>query len=101
MEKLNYGQALDALQNGCILARDGWNGKGMWIFMQIGNIVSKDFIPNFKSLPDSVKAKLSGIDKDVVFNASVTMMTAQGTMQPGWHPSQPDMFATDWYILKD
>jgi hypothetical protein len=97
---LTFGDALVALKEGKKVCRSGWNGKGMWIFMQIGNTVSKDFIPNFKSLPDNVKAKLTERGEDVVFNSSITMMTAQGQLQPGWHPSQPDMFATDWQIVE-
>lgn len=99
-KNLNYGQALEALQSGKIVTRPGWNGKGMWIFMQIGNTVPKSFIPNFKSLPDNVKAKLADRDQDVIFNPSITMMTAQGSFQPGWLASQSDMFATDWEVVE-
>lgn len=29
----------------------------------------------------------------------IGMKTAQGTMQPGWLASQPDMLSNDWAIL--
>ena len=97
---MDYGQALKVLEAGGIVTRPGWNGNNMFIFMQVGNKVPKAFIPNFKSLPDKVKKILEEKDEDVVFNQSITMYTAQGTMQPGWHPSQPDMFATDWIEIE-
>lgn len=99
-QNLNFGDAITALKNGKIVARSGWNGKGMWLFMQIGNTVSKDFIPNFKSLPDNVKTKLADRGTDVVFNPSITMLTATGELQPGWLASQTDMLAEDWQIVE-
>ena len=87
IENQNFGQALEAMALGQIVTRMGWNGKNMWIFMQVGNVVSKDYIPNFKSLPERVKDKFIELNKDVVFRQSITIMTADGTLQPGWHPS--------------
>jgi hypothetical protein len=97
--KLNFGQAIEALKQGKRVAREGWNGKGMWLFMQIGNTVPKAFIPNFTSLPNNVKEELASIDADVVFNPSITMLTATGQLQPGWLASQTDMLSEDWCIL--
>lgn len=99
-QQLNFGAAVDALKTGKMIARTGWNGKGMYVFMQIGNTVSKDFIPNFKSLPDSVKTKLAERGTDIVFNSSMTIMTATGELQPGWHPSQLDTLSEDWIIVE-
>lgn len=97
---LGYDVAIRALKNGRIVAREGWNGKGMWLFMQIGNTVPASFIPNFKSLPENVKQKLADRGTDVVFNSSITMMTATGELQPGWLASQSDMLAEDWEVLQ-
>lgn len=97
---MNFGLALESLKKGKLVTRSGWNGKGMWLFRQIGNTVSKDFIPKFASLPDAAKAKLSERDTDVVFNSSITMLTATGELQPGWLASQTDMLADDWMIVE-
>ncbi|MGH2666020.1 DUF2829 domain-containing protein [Flavobacterium sp.] len=98
---LNFGQAIEALKKGHKVAREGWNGKAMYLFMQVGNTVAKNFIPNFKSLPDSVKDHLTTLKKDVVFNSSITMFTAAQEMQPGWLASQTDMLSNDWVVLSD
>lgn len=98
-ENLNFGQAIEAANNGELIARSGWNGKGMYVYKTVGNTVNKDFIPKFASLPAKVKAKLWKRDTDVVFNPSLTMYTATGEMQPGWLASQTDILAEDWCII--
>lgn len=93
---MNFGQALEVLNEGKMVSRSGWNGKNMFIYKTVGNTVPKDFIPKFASLPDSVKTFLSNRGTDVVFQPSLTMYTAAGEMQPGWLASQSDMLAQDW-----
>lgn len=97
---MNFGQAIEALNQGEMVQRSGWNGKGMFVYKTVGNTVSKDFIPKFASLPDKVKTFLQKKDADVVFHPSITMYTAQGEMQPGWLCSQADMLAEDWEVLE-
>lgn len=96
---LTFGEALEAVKEGSLIGREGWNGKGMYVYQTVGNTVSKDFIPKFASLPQSVKDKLTERNTDVVFNSSLTMFTATGEMQPGWLASQTDMLADDWCVL--
>lgn len=96
---MNFGEALEKLNAGCRVSRIGWNGKNMFIYKTVGNTVSKDFIPKFASLPDSVKNFLLEKGEDVVFQSSLTMYTAAGEMQPGWLASQSDMLAQDWDII--
>ncbi len=52
---MNFSEALQSLKNGFRVSREGWNGKGQFVYQTVGNTVSKDFIPKFASLPDSVK----------------------------------------------
>lgn len=96
---MNFGEAIQAMNDGKMVSRSGWNGKNMFVYKTVGNTVSKDFIPKFASLPDSVKNFLEAKGADVVFHPSITMYTAQGEMQPGWLASQADILADDWGIL--
>lgn len=98
-EPMNFGKAIECLKEGCMVARRGWNGKGTFIFMTVGNTVSEESIPNFKSIPDQVKYFLEKRGTDVVFNPSITMLTATGELQPGWLASQTDMLADDWVLV--
>ena len=97
---MNFGEASQHADNGCMIQRSGWNGKGQFVYRTVGNTVSKDFIPKFASLPESVKAFLLSKGEDVVFNSSLTLYNAQGQMQPGWLPSQGDLTAIDWQIVE-
>lgn len=97
---MNFGEALQQLNDGKMVQREGWNGKGQFVYRTVGNTVSKDFIPNFASLPDSVKEFLSKKGEDIVFNSSLTLYNAQGQMQPGWLASQGDLSAEDWQIVE-
>ena len=98
-KNLTFGQALEQLHTGRRVARQGWNGKNMFIYKTVGNTVSKEKIPAFVSLPESVKTFLEQRGTDVVFQPSLTMYTAAGEMQPGWLASQSDMLSTDWEVL--
>ena len=96
---LNYGDALSALKEGEMVSREGWNGKGMFIFMRPGDTLSKDFLPKVKSLPESVKTFLISQDKDIPFLPYLCMWAASGEVVNGWLASQTDMLANDWCIL--
>ena len=39
---MNFGQAIEALKNGKKVARVGWNGKGMFLYMTPGSVVHLD-----------------------------------------------------------
>ena len=75
---MDFGEALKVLKAGGKVARDGWNGKGMWlVLIRAGN------------------ATHSGFD----MQDCIGMKTAQNNMQPGWLASQSDMLAEDWVAV--
>lgn len=98
---MNFGNAIVAMNNGHMVRRNGWNGKGMFIYKTVGNTVPKDFIPKFASLPQTVKKFLANKGEDIVFQPSITMYTAQGEMQPGWLASQEDLLSEDWEVVEN
>lgn len=114
---MTFGQAIEALKEGKLVQRSGWNGKGMFIFMRPADELSVDMIVNkVKSLPQSVKDYYVGQhawnqtekslgkapeDTFVTFTAYLCMKAADGTIVNGWLASQTDMLATDWEIFKN
>ena len=51
---MKFGEALEAVKEGKLIARSGWNGKGMFVFQRPEDWLSTDTIVNrVKSLPDS------------------------------------------------
>lgn len=79
---MSFGAALFALKRGDRVARQGWNGKGMWLaLIDPGNAMFTKFGSALPMLP------------------CIGMKTATSEMCPGWLPSQTDMLAEDWVIL--
>lgn len=107
---LTFGQALEAVKQGKLASREGWNGKGMFIFMRPGDELSPDTVVNkVKSLPKSVKdwvynkgplVQLSNRTNSIKFTPYFCMKAADDTIVNGWLASQTDMLATDWCILE-
>lgn len=93
---MNFGQAIEALKSGKKVARDGWNGKGMFIYLVGGSIVP------FEKLRNEAANHLNHENvpfDDVCINAHIDMKAADGTIVVGWLASQTDMLAEDWQIV--
>lgn len=69
-----FGSALLYLRDGKRVAREGWNGKGMWIALQVPDEHSKMSLPY------------------------IYMKTADDKLVP-WLASQTDILANDWIAL--
>ena len=90
---MNFGQALEHLKAGRKVAREGWNGKGMWIALMPSLYLDKDVI-------NGRTKKHIGEDKDLDSQPYFVMWTAAQQWQPGWLASQADMLAEDWVIVE-
>lgn len=85
----SFGCAMADLQDGKRVARLGWNGKGMWLFLVPGSTFKVNRKP------------LLGIFEEgheVVYSSHVDMRTATGEIVP-WLASQSDIQATDWVVV--
>lgn len=90
-----FDYAIQNLRCGRRLARQGWNGKGMWIAMSPGS----PGLPadRFWSQQNNLYAQENGGRADVL--PCLTMKTATGEILMGWLASQSDMLATDWVVV--
>lgn len=43
---MKFGEALEEVKKGALIARAGWNGKGMFVFQRPEDWLSTDIIPN-------------------------------------------------------
>lgn len=87
----DFGEAIAFLKQGKRVARAGWNGKGMFIFLVPGST----FIVN--------RAPLLGIypeGTEINYHAHIDMKTADNQIVP-WLASQTDLLAEDWVIVND
>lgn len=108
---MNFGNAIVALKNGQLVARSGWNGKGMFIFMRPADELQIDFlIEKVKSLPQRLKDYYKALDSKedpseqglskIKFGAYLCMKAADGSIVNGWLASQTDILAEDWEIVE-
>lgn len=69
------GWAIKQMHNGMKVARQGWNGKNMWLALQVPDEHSKMSLPY------------------------IYMSTVDGKLVP-WLASQTDLLSTDWVIAQ-
>lgn len=81
---MDFGMALWNLKNGNKVARKGWNGKGMFLFLERNPILNKPMydVMNCDVLP------------------TIVMKTATNELCVGWLASQTDMLAEDWEVVE-
>jgi hypothetical protein len=94
---MNFGQAIEALKLGRRVAREGWNGKNMFLFLLPAGKVPIAAITD-PALREVVKTELGGSDTFDAYG-SIRMFTADKKILTGWLASQTDMLAEDWVIL--
>jgi len=73
MESHDFGWALDLLRSGERVCREGWNGKGQYLELQVPDQNSKMTLPY------------------------IYIRTVQGDLVP-WLASQTDLLAEDWEV---
>jgi hypothetical protein len=86
---MNFGDALAALKAGQKVAREGWNGKGMFLFLVQGSTFQVNRPPLLGIYPEGTT---------INYHAHIDMKTAQDTVVP-WLASQTDVLAEDWVIV--
>jgi len=102
---MNFGEALQAVKQGKLAQRQGWNGKGMFIFMRPADNLDPLFIiDKVKSLPQSYKDTLKNVTftegEQIHFTAYLCLKAADNSVVNGWLASQTDMLAEDWGIIE-
>lgn len=86
---MDFGKALTALKEGQCVARAGWNGKGMFLFLVAGS----KFVVNREPL-----LSLMGEGTVATYCPHIDMKTADEKVVP-WLASQTDVLAEDWEII--
>ncbi len=72
---MNFESGLSKLKGGLKIARNGWNGRGMWIALQLPDTTSKMTLPY------------------------IYMKTVNDDLVP-WLASQTDIMSEDWMIVE-
>ena len=100
MSTITFGAAIEAAKQGKAIARSGWNGKNMYVWMAKGNYASDTEAP--KVISSGVNLGLFEVgDKGTVTRMpNLNMKAADGSTVTGWLASQTDILAEDWQILE-
>ena len=88
---MDFSNALYELKACNRIAREGWNGKDMFIFLVPGSIFEVNRPPLLGIYPQGTVIR---------YHAHIDMRTADGTIVP-WVASQSDLLASDWYVVSD
>lgn len=86
---MNFSQALDEIKAGKRVARAGWNGKNMFVFLVPGSRFTVNRAPLMGIYPEGT---------EIDYHAHVDMRTATGQIVP-WLVSQTDLLADDWDVV--
>ena len=87
---LTFGLAIEALKQGSRVARAGWNGKGMFLFLVPGSTFQVNRPPLLGIYPEGTT---------INYCPHIDMKTADGKVVP-WLASQTDVLADDWVIVE-
>jgi hypothetical protein len=85
----DFGWALKQMRSGARVAREGWNGKGMFVFLVPGSEFVVDRPPLLGIYPSGTEIR---------YHSHIDMRTADGFIVP-WLASQTDMLAYDWEVI--
>ena len=102
---MNFGQAIEALKQGKRVQRTGWNGKGLFVFMQVPSIINREIVPKMQSLPQSVKDEFErrfndpNEQIDAIYYDSQLSLVNPSNLITGWAASVSDSLANDWVVL--
>lgn len=88
---MTFSEALEVVKAGGRVARFGWNGKDMFIFLVPGSRFQVNRPPLLGIYPEGTT---------IDYHPHIDMRTAQGYVVP-WLASQADLLAEDWIRVED
>jgi len=98
-QNLPFEVALRRAKDGCKIQRAGWNGPNQFIV-----VMPALYLPPYNTQGTERKvndrtAKWIGEDNPLDCQPYFALYNAQKKWQPGWVPSQGDLFAEDWLVV--
>lgn len=87
---MNFSDALIRIKQGHRLQREGWNGKGMFVFLVSGSVFTVNREPLLSIL---------GEGTEVTYRPHIDICQPDGSISV-WQPSMGDVMAEDWQIVR-
>ena len=94
-ENLNFGDAIKALKEGKKVARKGWNGKNMYLWLKPAVTIKAEWCKDhmLKEIVDANGGEAEAL-------GTICMKTADNKILTGWLASQTDMLCEDWVVVE-
>lgn len=90
IQHYEFSEALTLIKQGHLMAREGWNGKGMYVFLVPGSVFEVNRAPLLGIFP---------LGTVVTYRPHLDMRSADGEIGV-WTPSSSDLLAADWYMVQ-
>lgn len=93
-EEGTFGKAVESLKSGRKVARKGWNGKGMFLWLKPFAMVKSEWCkdPMLKDIADRNGGEIEAL-------GTICMKTADNKILTGWLASQTDILSCDWVLV--
>lgn len=95
---LTFGLAIEALKQGQRVTRQGWNGKGMFLWLKPATTIKTEFCKD-----ELLKAICSENGGEIDALGTICMYTTNSldrkAILTGWLASQTDMLSEDWEVI--
>lgn len=91
---MDIGLAIKYAKQGKKIARAGWNGKGMFLYLVNGTVLEKQLLRE-----EASKTLKDVLVSEVKICAHLDMKAADGSIVVGWLASQTDLLSDDWVIV--
>lgn len=97
---MDFGKALEALKQGKKVARKGWNGKGMFLWLKPSAVVKAEWCkdPLLKELAEENGGEIPALGTICMFTHD---SSGRRAILTGWLASQSDLLLEDWEILEN
>ncbi len=98
MKTMTFGQAIEALKQGKKVARAGWNGKGMFLWLKPAAEIKTEWCkdPMLVDLCEQNGGTIQALGTICMFTHD---STGRKAILTGWLASQSDMLLEDWYVV--
>ena len=99
MVEMDFGGAIKALKEGHKVARKGWNGKGMFLWLKPATDVKAEWCKDtlLKSLAEENGGSIAALGTICMYT---TDSRGRKAILTGWLASQSDMLLEDWIVVE-
>ena len=106
---MSFGMAIEAMKLGKKVARRGWNGKGMFLWLKPATTIKAEWCKDemLKGLVEANGGEILGLGTICMYTHDSSERKLYSNEPPGrkailtgWIPSQSDMLYDDWVIVE-